>query len=187
MSRTPVPTAKTLAAPFPPEAPGERIVHHRLWWVGLAAAAVGSAGNLLVYRLAVSSGGFAAGSPLPWPVTIVGVTTLAAAGGAVGLAALGRLTRRPVSLFRLIAVATLAFSFGGPVLAGAGLLPDFPRFDAGTVLALMAMHTLAAATIVGLLSKLATRATTAAPVAHPVAGAQLTNRAWSRTQPAAQR
>jgi hypothetical protein len=129
-----------------------------LWWVGLAAATVASAGNLRVYRLAVSLGGFAADSPLPWPATIVGVTSLAAAGGAVGLAALGRLTRRPVSPFRLIVVATLAFSFGGPLLAGAGLLPGFPRFNAGTVLALMAMHTLTAATIVGLLSKLATRA-----------------------------
>ncbi len=187
MSPTPVSTADALASPLIPDAPGERILHHRLWWVGLAAAAVGSAGDLLVYRLAVSFGGFAADSPLPWPAAIVGVITLAAAGGAVGLAALARLTRRPVSLFRLTAVAVLAFSFGGPLLAGAGLLPDFPRFDAGTVLALTAMHTLAAATIVGLLSKLATRATTAAPVAHPVAGARVTHRTWARTQPAAQR
>jgi hypothetical protein len=86
-------------------------------------------------------------TPAFLPLTVVGVL-----GAVIAFAIVGRLARRPVRTFQIVAVVALVLSF----------LPDIGLFATGApgatlpaVLVLMLMHIVAAVVAVGVLTRLA--------------------------------
>jgi hypothetical protein len=132
----------------------ERVVMGRLWWVGLLAMGVSITANLVV-RLAA----LAVFDVHPEFAPLAGVgptmvfTTLGVLGAVVVFAVLGRFARRPLRVFRVVAVLVLVLSFLPDfwLLAARDRLP-FPGTTLASVATLMFMHVVAAAIAVGMLT-----------------------------------
>src|SRR5262249_7967709 len=100
--------------------PSERVAVGRLWWVGPLTAVAAAGANGLVYLVSTAAGVFPARSVIPslgQPVTIASVVINSLVGvtaGVILFALLGWLTRRPITIFRIVAVAALVLSFATP-------------------------------------------------------------------------
>jgi hypothetical protein len=132
----------------------EPVATERIWWVGLLLVAAATLVNGLVQAAAlallpVDPGFMPLQSPVYVPFTIVG-----AGAGVLTYAALVRFTRRPITTFRIVALVVLVLSY----LPDLGLFSMMPGATAGTVGALMLMHTLTAAIVVGGLTTFTRRA-----------------------------
>lgn len=135
----------------------EGISWKRLPFAALLAALTAAIANALVY-FATSALGFIPQSflirmtsgEMPLTVSVVAITSVVGTvGAAIVFAVIGLLTRRPVRLFRIIAVVVLVLSFAMPLT-----IPDAP---VAMILSLEAMHVMAWAVIVGLLTTVARR------------------------------
>jgi hypothetical protein len=131
--------------------PVERIATRRLWWLGLLVVVLSTVVNGLVRALALAAlevhPDFRPLQSFSFiPLTVVGT------GAGVGVFwLLGRLSRRPISTFRVVAVIALIFSYAPDILMVVGGMPGATW---GAALVLMLQHTLAAAITVGLLTTL---------------------------------
>ena len=123
----------------------------------LAAAAISVVGNSVLFLVGRATGAIGAEVALPngqvfGLVPVISVTVTAAIGAAVVYAILGaveRLVRRPITVFRIIAVLLLLGSLVTPFgIAGAGT---------GMVILLNLMHVVTAAANVWALTTLARR------------------------------
>ncbi len=128
--------------------PAEPVTRGRIWWVGLAAVAIATLVNGLVRAVAlavlvVDPGFVPLQSPAFLPFTIIG-----GGAGVLVFALLAWRARRPITLFWIVAVVVLLLSY----LPDLGLLNMMPGANAATVGALMLMHTLTAAILVGALT-----------------------------------
>ena len=130
----------------------------RVLRAGLVVAAVSAVVNVLVFLLARYVLGIPfvfpfAGEGMPaasLPVSMVLIASLVPAiAGALFLAVLGKVFRRPLRLFQIIGVVLLLLSLGGPFS-----LP----VDLATKLALSLLHIVAAVVIIGGLTRLLGRA-----------------------------
>ena len=112
---------------------------------GLLAAILSAAANALVLSVASAFFGSIAvppGQPLTLGPVVV-ASAVGAVGAAIALAVMSRLVRRPIRVFRIIAVVVLLLSFLPIVLQGVA------GPSAGT---LILMHVVSAAIVVGLLT-----------------------------------
>jgi Family of unknown function (DUF6069) len=128
-----------------------RVTAGRVWRAGLLAATVAAAANAIVFLVERTI----LGLPLPVPqganaqlapltlVMVVVVSLVVAIAATLLLAILNRFVRRPLGWFRGVSAVVLLLSFGGPLS-----LP----VDTATKAGLAAMHLVAAAAIVGLLT-----------------------------------
>ncbi|MCC7358073.1 MAG: hypothetical protein IT317_01250 [Anaerolineales bacterium] len=133
----------------PPSAPAEPVALRRVWWVGLAALAVAVLVNGLVRAAALATLDVDPGFAPLQTYMFVPLTLVGGGLGVVVFALLARFTRRPITLYRLIAGAALLLS----LLPDLGLLGFMPGATAATVGALMVMHALTAAIVVGALTR----------------------------------
>lgn len=132
-----------------------RVAWGRLAPVGLLAALVAAVANAAVYVVAAAAGAMPQEIVVngQGPITVSVVAALSAQGAVAATivyALVGRFARRPVRLFRVVAVVVLVLS----------LVPPFTITGAPItmILALELMHVVAAVVIVGLLTTLASRA-----------------------------
>ena len=136
---------------------GEGVSWKRLPPVMLLAALGGSVLNAIIYSVASGLGLIpqsilvpAPGGEQPLTVALVSLGTVAGATGAAMVFALvGALAKRPVRIFRIVAVVVLVLSLAGPL--------TIPGAPLSMVLSLEVMHVAAWAVIVGLLTTLARR------------------------------
>lgn len=131
----------------------DRVAFNRLWWVGLLAIVASAVANMLIQQIAVAvlrpDPGF---GPLTFVPPIM-FSVIGALGAVIVYALMGRFARRPVALFKRVALIVLVVS----------LIPDIallftngmPGATIGTVGALILMHIAAWAICVGLLTKYA--------------------------------
>ena len=111
----------------------------RLWWVGPLAIVASIVANLIIRTIAVAVLGASADfPPLGWAPPIM-FTIIGVLGATVLFAAVTRLSKQPIALFRGIAVVVLLLSFVPDVL----LLTSnaMPGTSLLGVLALILMHT----------------------------------------------
>lgn len=131
----------------------ERVAWGRLVPVGLLAALMAAIANAVVYLVAAAAGAMPQDIVVngQGPITLPVVATMSAQGavvGAVVYAIVGWFARRPVRIFRVIAVVALVLSFVMPfTISGAPI---------SMILALELMHVVTAAVVVGLLTTMAT-------------------------------
>lgn len=91
------------------------------------------------------------------PIAIVATAAVGVVIAAVGLAILGRLTRRPLRIFVPAAVVVTLLSLVGPLQALAGAMPGFPAATTATGMTMIAMHVITGGVIAGLLPAQARR------------------------------
>ncbi len=133
----------------------EHVVWGRLVPTGALALVVAAAANAIVYLVASSLGAMpqdvdANGQgPITLPMVVV-MSAVGAVAGTLVYALVGRLARRPVRAFRLVALIALVLSLAGPL--------TIPGAPAAMVAALLMMHIVAAVAVVGLLTTLAAKA-----------------------------
>jgi hypothetical protein len=130
----------------------ERVAYKRLWWVGLLVIIAATVANGLIRQAALAlidvDPGF---NPLQSP-SFVPLTIIGTGAGVLVYALLGRLSRRPVTTFRIVAAVAFVLS----LLPDLGLLAGpMPGATPVTIGVLMLMHAVAAAITVGLLTTLA--------------------------------
>ena len=119
---------------------------------GLLAALVAAAANAVVYLVAAAAGAMPQDivvngqGPIALPV-VATMSAFGAVAGTVVYALVGRFTRRPVRVFRVVADVALVLSFAGPF--------TIPGAPAAMIATLLLMHVVAAAVVVGLLTTLA--------------------------------
>ncbi len=136
---------------------GEGIAWRGLPLAVLLAAVAAVAANVLVYFAASALGFIPESTLIPTadgesPLT-VGMVAIASVIGAVGaaivFAVIGLFARRPVRVFRIVAVVVLVLSFATPLTIASAPL--------SMILSMEVMHVAAWVVIVGLLTKLARR------------------------------
>lgn len=149
-----VSTSNTVAQPAADQS--ERVAFGKLAWVAPLTALVASIGNLIIYALARAGGALPDSVVMPMngqplPAAAVVLSTVAGVAGATAVyALLGRFTRRPITIFRIVAAIVLVLSLASPFgIAGAG---------GAYVAVLLAMHFVTAVVAVGLLTTRARRA-----------------------------
>lgn len=142
-------------------ASSQGIAWRRLPLAALVAAVAAVVANALIY-FAASALGFipqsvlmpTAGGESPLTVGMVAITSfVGAVGAAIVFAGIGLFARRPVRLFHIVAIVVLMLSFATPL--------TIPGAPVAMVLSLEVMHVVAWAVIVGLLTTLARRNTSA--------------------------
>ena len=131
---------------------GESVIWRRLPLAVLLAAGAAIVANIFVY-LTASALGFISpsvfipttGGETPLTVGMVAITSvIGTVGAAAVFAVIGLFTQRPTRLFRIIAVIVLVLSFAMPLtITGAPMK---------MILSMEAIHVVAWATIVGLLT-----------------------------------
>jgi hypothetical protein len=138
--------------------PGEgRVAWGWLVPAGLLAAIVAAVANALVYFVALGLGFVPPGflirmtsGEIPLTVGLVAITSVVGAvGAAVVFAVIGLFARRPVRLFRIVAAVALVLSFAMPL--------TIPGAPVAVVLSLEAMHVVAWAVIVRILTRWASK------------------------------
>jgi hypothetical protein len=156
-SQTPAPSAAGATAPGTREAgeAGERVSLRRLLRVAPLATALAAVANLGVWLLTEALFAPPAGFLPMEPGPVVTFTVAGLLAASLVFAALARFTRRPVTLFRRIALVALVLSVVPNVL----LLFDssgamFTEMSVPGVYALMVMHVVAAAVAVWALTTL---------------------------------
>ena len=130
----------------------ERIDLRRLWWASLLAGVGAAVANTLIYLIASAAGAMPQSVLVPGinqpigPMPVILNSFVPAILAAVFLALLNRFTRRPVRIFRIVAVVVLVVSFVNPF--------TIPGAPLAMILVLDLMHVIAAAIIVGVLTTL---------------------------------
>ncbi len=128
----------------------ERIASGRLLKVGALAIVASVVANLIIRIIAVSVLGIGNGfPPLSWGPPIV-FTIMGVLGAIIVFAIIARFSKRPLRLFRIIALVVLVLS----LLPDLGLLSAnaMPGTSLGSVLTLMLMHITAGAMTIWLLT-----------------------------------
>ncbi len=132
--------------------PTEPVALGKVWRAGALAAVGAAAANAGVYRIASAVGAISSGvlvpalhQPITLPLVVLG-SVMGALGATATLALLRLVTAHPLRAFLPIAAIALVLSCAGPFA-----VPDAPPGFYGT---LLAMHVVAAAVIVGVLTVL---------------------------------
>lgn len=139
---------RSAVAPGPPD----RVSLKRLLWAGPLAIAAAIVANGLLRTLALAVLDIPADfMPLQTPA-FVGLTFIGLLGAVITFAIIGRLSRRPVRTFQIVALIVLLLSF----LPDIGLLvTGAPGATLPGILVLMLMHVIAAAIAVWVLGRFA--------------------------------
>lgn len=138
-------------------ATGRRVNYRSLLWVGPLAAIVAALGCGLIYAVASAVGAIPQSVLLPGPTgqgpltlgSVIVMSVIGSLGAAIVFALIGLFSRRPVGLFRVVALVVLVLSLGTPItVSGAPV---------AMIVSLISMHVVVAAVSVGLLTTLARR------------------------------
>ena len=136
-------------------AQSERVSIRRLLWAGPLTAVVAAVANIIVREIGALLG------TVPSDLVFLTVPSVAIATivqvllGAVVFTVIARFARRPVRVFRIVAVAALLLSFLNPIMAGMGVFPPGVSIGLETVLTMIVMHIVAGAITIVLLPALA--------------------------------
>lgn len=132
----------------------EQINYRRLGLASLAAALLAATANSTIFLIAEATGAITRDFVIPTsnqPFSVGLVASLSFAGVLIGsgiLAGLGRFTRRPITIFRIVALGFLVLYAAAPLALSAPL---------SLVLTLELMHLVAGAIAIGMLTRLAQR------------------------------
>lgn len=134
------------------QAQAPQVKASRLWWVGPLAIVVSIVANLIVRVIAVSVLGVSEEfPPLGWAPPIM-FTIIGVLGATIVFAIVARASKRPVALFRTIALVVLVISLVPDILLWTS--NAMPGTSLAAVLALMLMHVITWAITITLLTRL---------------------------------
>ncbi len=134
--------------------PRERVAARKLVWVGPLTVVIVSLVNLVVRTLAVSFFGVTAGFIYLQAPFVIGSTVVFLVLALLAFVLIGRFSRQPVRIFRIVAGVALLVSFLNPLLLLAGRFPAV-GMTLHIFWTMLVMHTVSALIAVSLLTTLA--------------------------------
>jgi Family of unknown function (DUF6069) len=143
-----------------PRATHGRSALRRLALAGGATAATTAVVNVLVRSAGVVLGAVPSDYTMLQPGFVAGASIFGIALATILFAALMRLNSHPIVLFRAIVAVGGLLSLGSPIMAAAGKLQGIPATGTSTVVTMVVMHGVAAATAAFFLPALAWRGAT---------------------------
>lgn len=132
----------------------EHISLRRLWWVALLTILVASLVNVSISAISVAFFSISATFVFLHPEHVIGNTVGFLLLTILAFVLVGRFARRPMRMFRILAVVALFLSFLKPLAALTGLLP-IAGMNVSIFWVMIAMHIVSAFIAVGLLTTLA--------------------------------
>ncbi len=132
----------------------ERVAARKLLWVGPLTIIVVALANLVVRTIAVAFFDVPDGFTYLQAPFVIGSTVIFLGLAFVAFVLVGRFTRHPVRVYRIVALVGLVVSFLNPVLALAGLFPA-PGMNLHIFWTMIVMHCITAVITVSLLTTLA--------------------------------
>jgi hypothetical protein len=126
----------------------------KLVWVGPLTIVIVALVNLVIRTIAVAFFGVPDGFMYLQAPFVIGSTVVFLVLALVAFILVGRFARRPVGLYRILALVALFVSFLNPVMALAGLFPA-PGMNLHVFWTMIMMHTVTAIITVSLLTRLA--------------------------------
>ncbi len=132
----------------------ERLAIRKLVWVGPLTIVVVALVNLVVRTLAVSFFGVASSFVYLQAPFVIGSTVVFLVLALLAFALVGRLSNRPVRIFRIVASVALLVSFLNPIMLLAGLFPA-AGMNLHIFWTMLVMHCVSALLSVSLLTTLA--------------------------------
>jgi hypothetical protein len=122
----------------------------RIWQTGLLAGGVAAIGNLIVYFIAQALGvnfNFitppAGTTAPPFALAVVMASLIGVLLATLVFWLMPRLTQRPITIYRIVAVVALVLSFAQPFSLNMGMIPGAGPVGIETIIALNLMHLVA--------------------------------------------
>ncbi|GLV60807.1 hypothetical protein KDH_76260 [Dictyobacter sp. S3.2.2.5] len=131
----------------------EQVAPRRLLWVGPLTIACVVIANLLIRALAVAFLGVSDSFQSLQPPSIIGSSCIFLLLALLIFWLVSRSARRPIRLFRIIALTLLVLSLLTPVMALIGIFP-LPGMNMSIFWTMIAMHLVSGAIAIGLLTTL---------------------------------
>ena len=144
--------------------PRERVAVRKLMWVGPLPIVVVALVNLVVRTLAVSFFGVASSFVYLQTPVVIGSTIVFLMLALLAFVLVGRVSRHPVRIFRIVAGVALLVSFLNPLLLLAGWWLPAAGMNLHIFWTMIIMHTVSALIAVSLLTTLAVER--ARPLGH---------------------
>ena len=144
--------------------PRERVAARKLMWVGPLTIVVVALVNLVVRTLAVSFFGVASSFVYLQTPVVIGSTVVFLMLALLAFVLVGRVSRHPVRIFRIVAGVALLVSFLNPLLLLAGWWIPAAGMNLHIFWTMIIMHTVSALIAVSLLTTLAVER--ARPLGH---------------------
>jgi hypothetical protein len=135
--------------------PQERVAARKLMWVGPLMIVVVALVNLVVRTLAVSFFGVASSFVYLQTPVVIGSTVVFLMLALLAFVLVGRVSRHPVRIFRIVAGVALLASFLNPLLLLAGWWLPAAGMNLHIFWTMIVMHTVSALITVSLLTTLA--------------------------------
>jgi hypothetical protein len=135
--------------------PPERVAARKLMWVGPLMIVVVALVNLVVRTLAVSFFGVASSFVYLQTPVVIGSTVGFLMLALLAFVLVGRVSRQPVRIFRIVAGVALLVSFLNPLLLLAGWWLPAAGMNLHIFWTMIVMHTVSALITVSLLTTLA--------------------------------
>jgi hypothetical protein len=135
--------------------PQERVAARKLMWVGPLMIVVVALVNLVVRTLAVSFFGVASSFVYLQTPVVIGSTVGFLMLALLAFVLVGRVSRQPVRIFRIVAGVALLVSFLNPLLLLAGWWLPAAGMNLHIFWTMIVMHTVSALITVSLLTTLA--------------------------------
>jgi hypothetical protein len=139
--------------------PPERVAARKLMWVGPLVIVVVALVNLVVRTLAVSFFGVASSFVYLQTPVVIGSTVGFLMLALLAFVLVGRVSRQPVRIFRIVAGVALLVSFLNPLLLLAGWWLPAAGMNLHIFWTMIVMHTVSALITVSLLTTLAVERT----------------------------
>jgi hypothetical protein len=139
--------------------PPERVAARKLMWVGPLMIVVVALVNLVVRTLAVSFFGVASSFVYLQTPVVIGSTVGFLMLALLAFVLVGRVSRQPVRIFRIVAGVALLVSFLNPLLLLAGWWLPAAGMNLHIFWTMIVMHTVSALITVSLLTTLAVERT----------------------------
>lgn len=134
----------------------EHIAPRKLIWVGPLTIVSTTIANLIIYTIAVTFFGVSSTVQYLQTSSIIGSSIIYLLLALLILVLVNRFTQRPIQFYRVLACVALCLSFLSPIMAVTGQIPA-PGMTLSIFWTMIAMHTVSAVIVVGLLTTLANK------------------------------
>ena len=131
----------------------EHVTLRKLIWVGPLTIVCAVVANLIIRSIAVSAFGVPETFQYLQAPSIISSTIVFLLVALLAFVLVGRVARRPIRFYRILAFVVLCISFLSPVMALVGLLPA-PGMTLSIFWAMIVMHLVSAIIVVGLFTTL---------------------------------
>ncbi|GHO45802.1 DUF6069 family protein [Ktedonospora formicarum] len=131
----------------------EQVALRKLWWVGPLTIVVTAIANLIIRAIGVSLLGVPESFQFLQAPSIIGSTIVFLLVALLAFILVGRIARRPIRVYRILAIVVLCLSLLSPVMALTGQIPA-PGMNLSIFWTMILMHIVSAIIVITMFTTL---------------------------------